>query len=132
MAGVREALQPDTQAQTARQAKKDLATVDRHIANLTEAIALASGPLPALVAKLHERQQRRDALLASLSAADSRATIDLRLVEKQVRAKLDDWRALLTRNVQTARKFFRDVLDEPITVTPQGEGFRFAGRADLG
>ncbi|MGH9257758.1 MAG: DUF5131 family protein [Vicinamibacterales bacterium] len=132
MAGVREALQPDAQATMAQRMKKDLAAVERQIANLTDAIALASSPLPPLVTKLHERRQRRDDLLASIAAADSRATVDLRLIERQVRAKLDDWRSLRTRNVQTARTLFRDVLDAPITVTPEHGGFRFEGRADMG
>ena len=132
MAGVRAALQPATQAQMAQRAKKDLAAVDRQIANLTNAIALASSALPSLVAKLHEQQQRRDALLASIAGAESRADVDLRLLERQIKAKLDDWQNLLTRNVQTARKFLRDALDAPIKVTPEHEGFRFEGRADLG
>jgi hypothetical protein len=82
MAGVRDALQPATQAEMARRAKKDLAAVDRQIGNLTDGIALASGALPSLVAKLHEQQQRREALLASIAGAESRADVDLQRADR--------------------------------------------------
>ena len=49
-----------------------------------------------------------------------------------IRAKIDDCCAMLARNVPTARKLLRDALDEPIKVTPENGGFRFAGRADMG
>lgn len=74
------------------------------------------------------------ALRQALDHADIRSAsrIDLRLIEQQVRKKLDEWRAVLTRNVTDARVLLRDVLEGPITFTPIDEGFRFSGRADLG
>lgn len=131
IAGIREALQPETQQRTARSHKVELAAVERELDRLTEAIA-AGGPLASLVAKVQARQTKRDELLTAIAAAEAVGCVDLGLIERQVRAKLDDWRSLLTRNVADGRKLFREVLEGPIRFAPVDGGFRFEGRADAG
>jgi hypothetical protein len=80
-----------------------------------------------------KRHAKRDELLAAIAAeAADGSRVDLRLIEQQVRKKLDEWRAVLTRNVADARALLRDVLEGPITFAPMDDGFRFEGRADVG
>ena len=44
--------------------------------------------------------------------------VDLRAVERQARQVMIDWRGLLERNVQKARRVLREVLLTPIVFTP--------------
>ena len=61
---------------------------------------------------------------------------DWRLVERQVRVKLDDWRGLLARNSTDARPVLQELLEAPLQITPIVEerqrGFRFEGAVKVG
>ena len=50
---------------------------------------------------------------------------------RHVRAKLADWRGLLTENVQDGRTLLRHVLAGPIRFTPAGRQFLFEGLAAM-
>jgi len=61
--------------------------------------------------------------------------IDRVALERRVRAKLADWRGLLTRDVATGNATLRTLLAEPIRFTPVRDGrrvgYRFEGRIAL-
>jgi hypothetical protein len=56
-------------------------------------------------------------------------------LEARIREKLEDWRGLLTRNVQTGREVLRLLLVEPLRFTPvvdeHRRGFSFRGSIAL-
>jgi hypothetical protein len=61
------------------------------------------------------------------------STVNLGALERDVRAKLGDWRGLLTRDTQDGRRLLREVLDGPIRFTPADDrAFHFNGCAALG
>ncbi len=53
-------------------------------------------------------------------------------IEATVRGKLDEWRALLTRQTQDGRELLRQVLQGPLRFAPEGQMYRFFGKAALG
>jgi hypothetical protein len=61
--------------------------------------------------------------------------IDPKALERRVRAKLDDWRGLLTRNLATGRGVLRNLLVGPLRFTPVVEerrrGYPFEGAVGL-
>jgi hypothetical protein len=65
-----------------------------------------------------------------------RPRIDWRLLERQARQRLREWRALLQRQVSHARELLREILVAPIRFTPfttgARRGYRFEGEASLG
>ena len=85
-------------AQDARQGiEKRLATVERDLERLTAAVT-AGGELSTLVTAIKERESAREALRLELRAIDmagKAATLDLKAVECDLRAKLDEWKAVL-------------------------------------
>jgi hypothetical protein len=46
------------------------------------------------------------------------APLDLRRGERELRARLDDWRGLLRRHVAQGRQILRKLLETPLTFTP--------------
>jgi hypothetical protein len=56
-------------------------------------------------------------------------------IEQRLRAKLADWRGLLTRNVESGREVLRTLLVGPLRFTPvidgQRRGYRFTGAIAL-
>jgi hypothetical protein len=131
--GVLEAMHPAATSRRAEQHREELGKLDREIGRLTEAIAASgSESLPALLAALKARQQRRDAIAPMLDNAASINRIDRRVIVAAAREKLSSWRSLLTRNVQDGRELLRQVLAGPIRFTPEGRIYRFDGRARLG
>ena len=57
-----------------------------------------------------------------LFAAEQARGFDLRRVEQDLRAKLADWRRLLSRNVAQARQALRSLVPERLTFIPEAEG----------
>jgi hypothetical protein len=129
MKGSKEAIGSVTQwpTQSAR------ATIEREISNLSRAIA-AGGPLEPLLVELKDRQQRRDDTIATLAARESveRRRVNRTLVERHVRQRVADWRALLTTHVADGRQLLREVLAGPIRFAPDDETYRFEGEAAMG
>ena len=68
--GVFEAMRPTTMSKNVDTLRGELKSLDRKIANLTEAIENGAAVAP-LVAKLTARQSERDALLAEICGADA-------------------------------------------------------------
>ena len=131
--GVIAELSPISRKRTIAQQRKDVAQVDREIANLTKAIA-AGGPLDPLVTELKARQERRDELVTAIEAADGVDVrrFDRKVVEHRVRQELTQWRSLLTANVADGRQLLREVLVGPVRFTPDGDAYRFEGEAAIG
>jgi hypothetical protein len=51
--------------------------------------------------------------------------IDIKSVEKRVRARLSDWRGRLTRQTQDGRQLLRELLAAPLKFTPEDRQYRF-------
>jgi hypothetical protein len=134
LSSVFDALADDGPAKDAARLREELATTNREADRLTEAIA-AGGRMDALLTALRERQGRRDELERLLAASADRPTSRLgrAAIERRVRRQLEEWRSLLTRQVQDGRQLFREVLEGPIRFWPiEGQrAFRFEGKADL-
>ncbi len=76
------------------------------LARLTEAL-VSGGNLPSIVAAIAEREAQRSRAqqeFAALDQVEQARGFDLRRVEQDLRAKLADWRGLLSRNVAQARQ----------------------------
>jgi chorismate mutase len=126
-------LTPDAQESTLAALQADLRRVDLAIGNLTAAIE-QGGAMPALVAKLAERQTEREGVVAAIAAAKAvdQLAVDRQAVERQVRAKVADWQGLLTRQVEDGRQLLRELLDGPLRFTPEGKDYRFEGTVKTG
>lgn len=58
--------------------------------------------------------------------------LNRKTVERIVRERLKDWRALLTNNVQDGRELLRRTLAGPLRFTPEKQGYRFEGKRRSG
>ncbi|MEE8191631.1 MAG: recombinase family protein, partial [Gemmatimonadales bacterium] len=117
-----EGLKPlrDDAASRRQQLHTTLGELGSEVERLTTAIA-RGGELPSLLVALQERETRRAALRAEqddLAALDRTTHIDPRLLEADIRARVQDWRGLLTRQTTHARRLLRTLLDGPMIFTP--------------
>ncbi len=97
-----------------------LGELESEVERLTTAIA-RGGELPGLLAALQDRETRRATLRAEqddLAALDRTTHIDTRLLEADIRTRVQDWRGLLTRQTTHARRLLRTLLDGPMIFTP--------------
>jgi hypothetical protein len=119
-------LQPKTVTANVGALRTELRTLDKKIANLTDAIENGAAVAP-LVAKLQARQTERDELLAAIGAAEAvrQITVDRPAVERRVLDLVTKWQALLSANVADGRQALREVLDGPIRFAPDGKQYRF-------
>ena len=113
-----------------------LQTVNEELARLAAAIA-GGGELPSLLAAGGERERQRARLeqeVDSLDGLEDVAQLDVRRIEKDLRAKVKDWRGLLRRQVPVSRQIVTKLLDDRLVFTPRPENrsYEFAGRATLG
>ena len=92
------------------------------IANLTAAIAVGGAGTPqALVQAVREREEAVAALVARLRAlrvAPEVISLETRRMEREARARLTDFRGLLDRNRDGARKVLDALLETPLKFTP--------------
>ena len=80
--------------------------MDRELGRLAAAI-VAGGELEPLILTLKQREAERDKLrreLAALDRAGKAAHLDPKAVERELRAKLADWRTLLRKHIPQARQ----------------------------
>ncbi len=131
IAGVIEALRPVAGIDPETAAAAELVIIDREIARLTEAIVMG-GELQPLVVALQARQARRAEVLAVRRPAQHPGAFNRRTLERGFRARLEDWRGLLTRNVQDGRSLLRQLLSGPLRFTPENGAYRFEGEASIG
>jgi hypothetical protein len=119
-----EELSPERRDDDVQELERELAAVREECERLAVAIG-RGGPLDALVSRLSERQARQDAIGEALRARQ-RVTpaITLEGLQPRLRAKLEDWRALLRRNVVSGREILRTLLVGPLRFTPINDGRR--------
>jgi len=133
IAGVKDAMKPANITRENATRKREIASLEQEIGRLTEAIASSSTPVPTLLEALQTRQRRRDELIGIVeSFAPTAKRTDVRAIETAVRDKLAAWRSLLTRQTQDGRQLLREILEGPIRFMPDGEMYRFHGKAALG
>ena len=97
--------------------------LDSELARLTAAIA-SGGDLPALLVAVKERQGRRERCEQMLIELDAKSRIgrsDLSRLEREIRHRLADWRAMLRREIPEAREILRNLVVGRIVFTPRPE-----------
>ncbi|CAN5882142.1 hypothetical protein BH18ACI5_BH18ACI5_17210 [soil metagenome] len=117
-------LAPERQERQRHDLEVELGAVRSECDRLAEAIG-RGGPLDALIERLAERQAQRERIEGQLAAwAAQRPRVSVAALERQLRAKLDDWRGLLRRNVAEGRGVLRSLLVGPLRFTPIREDRR--------
>jgi hypothetical protein len=130
-----EELSPRRQDVAHAKLERELLDVRAECERLAEAIGRGA-PLDALLERLAARQARRVELEGVLlAAAHTVAPTAGPALEQRLRAKLADWRGLLTRNVESGRDVLRALLVGPLNFTPVIEarrrGYAFEGAIAL-
>jgi site-specific DNA recombinase len=130
-----EELSPQRQQQAYVALERELGTVRAECERLAEAIG-RGGPLDALLERLRRRQERQQELEMLLAGHQTiAAPVAGARLEQRLRAKLVDWRGLLTRNAETGREVLRTLLVGPLRFTPVNEsrrvGYAFEGSIAL-
>jgi hypothetical protein len=120
-----EELGPWRNAERLARIEAELAALDGEHAELMEAVRRGGDVdlLARLVGRLQALQARRQALTTARPSGGSiarQAAPDA--LERRVRAKLADWRGLLTRNVESGREVLRALLVEPLRFEPVIDG----------
>jgi site-specific DNA recombinase len=132
--GVLKAMDPKVMTTTADKHRAELASLEREIARLTEAIAIG-GDMPTLLAAMKARQTRQDGLRRAIAGLDDGQPhrIDRRVLERQMRERLARWTSMLTSHVDDGRTLFREILVGPIRFTPDKESgtYSFEGIAAI-
>ena len=109
--------------------------VEGELAHLVKAVA-AGGRLASLVAAMKEREQQRGQLLlqaVSLHRLRDVGHLDVKRIERDLRARVKEWRALLGRQVPVARQIVRKLLDGRLVFTAREDRtYEFNGRVSLG
>ena len=129
-----EEFSPRRQAVAHGKLERELLDVCAECERFAEAIG-RGGPLDALLERLTARQARRVEIDAMLAAARPVAPAAGPALEQRLRAKLADWRELLTRNVESGRDVLRALLVGPLNFTPvidaRRRGYAFEGAIAL-
>ena len=119
-----EELSPATTERQRATLEQELGDVRAECGRLAEAIG-RGGPLDALVTRLAEQQARQQAIEREMMLRQgTAANVSLQGLEARLRAKLANWRALLTRNVKEGREVLRTLLIGPLRFTPTADGRR--------
>src|SRR5262249_3796557 len=119
-------------ATTPKDLRAKLATLDRELTRLTEAIKLGTRTVPLLVKELETAQRSRDAISALLAPAPARPRLDQTALRLEVEERLADWQGALRRNRPQGRQLLRKLLEGRLRFTPGPEGVIFEGRCSLG
>ena len=116
----------------------ELIKVGEELARLTAAIA-TGGDLPALLEAVREREHRRRRFQAELMSVEGlvrASALDLRRLERAIRERFDDWRGLMEREVDRARRALTATLTGRLIFTAHNEGdaryYEFVGRWSIG
>jgi len=118
------------------QLRRELATIERELSRLTDAVAGGAGAIPVLVERMQQAETKRRAVVAELQQVRQRRPAPVwRDIEKRLRTTFADWQARLRKDVAGARELLRQALTGPIRFTPAVErGYhviRFEGRVCL-
>jgi recombinase-like zinc beta ribbon protein len=111
-----------------------LVALEEELARLA-AIA-AGGHLPALLEALQDRDRRRAHVREQLDRLNGLRQVtdfDVPQVERELRAKLADWRGLLQRHAPLSRQILANLLDGRLVFTPRPDRtYEFAGKVQFG
>ncbi len=115
---------------------REMRRLDGELSRLTAAVA-SGGDLPALLAALKERQAQRERCERALIELDATARIgrhEIPRLEREIRHRLADWRAMLRREVPEAREILRNLVVGRIAFKPRPEArvYEFSGRGSFG
>ena len=128
-------LRPDSDDSRRADILAEIHRLDSELARLTAAIA-SGGDLPALLAAVKERQDRRERweMLIELDAMSRIGRSELSCLEREIRHRLADWRAMLRREVPEARELLRNLIVGRVAFTPRPETrvYEFSGRGSFG
>jgi hypothetical protein len=130
-------LRPGTPAERRRdEILAEIRRLDAELSRLTAAIA-SGGDLPALLAALKERQAQRARCERASIELDATGRIgrgELPRLEREIRHRLADWRAMLRREVPEAREILRNLVVGRIVFKPRPEArvYEFSGRGSFG
>jgi lipopolysaccharide biosynthesis regulator YciM len=95
-----------------------LTNVEKALARLTAAVA-AGGDVPALVDAIKVQDGQRRALERRLEALQRPPVAFDRVLERRLRAAVDEWRDVLGRQVAQARQIVTKLLQNRLTFTPE-------------
>jgi site-specific DNA recombinase len=127
--------QADTLAAGRAALEAQLRAADEEATRLVAAIT-AGGELPSLLAALRERERQRTALqqqLASLDGLREVSGMDTGRIEKALRTRVKDWRALLGRQAPIARQIVTKLVDGRLLFTPHDDrSYTFTGQVSVG
>jgi hypothetical protein len=122
---------PDDQAAS----RKQLATVERELERLSEAIALSDAPVRALVERMSRAEATRQQLVERLSVSRDTAQPVWSDLERRVSRNLSALRERFSGGIVEARAGLRALLTGPIMFTPcvvRGyQAIQFSGRLGL-
>jgi site-specific DNA recombinase len=111
--------------------RRELASVERELGNLTTAVA-TGGDVRTLVAAMRDREARRQTILADLNIIEHGTTPDPKAVLADLRSRLADYRALLHDEAPKARGLLKRLIVDRLRMEPSRGGFyRFTGTGTL-
>ncbi len=118
--------------------RAEFVRLDEELARLADAIA-SGGDVPALLAAIRDREERRRRLHAERASFDSLvrvSALDLRRLERSIRERFAEWHGFMAREPDHARVILGSVLVERFRFTPHTERprryYEFVGRWSIG
>ena len=113
--------------------ERQVAALDEEIGRLVEAVA--AGGSSSLGAAIREREARRAGLVEQQQNQRAVPPFNPKTIRQDLTAKLADWRSLLKRQREPARKLLDLVLYGRLVLTPksdkQGPYYEFRGKGSL-
>ena len=113
----------------------ELASVKAELARCVELAAAGGGEIPAVLAAIRQREQRRNALEAELAhcrAQDRGPKLDRATIRAELRARLAEWRDLLRTYAVEGQRLLRTLIDGRLNLTPVDRTYyRFEGVGTL-
>jgi site-specific DNA recombinase len=119
--------------------EKQVAKITQELRRLTKALATTDDAPHAVLEEVRVREKARmelDARLQALRAAPGALELEVRRLEREARKRASEFRRLLRRNPDEARKAVEALLDGPLKAetvdTPEGRRFHITGAAVVG
>lgn len=92
--------------------------------------------MSSLVAAMKEREEQRDSLRQQAASVDQLSNVghlDVKRIEKDLRARVKEWRGLLGRQVPIARQIVTKLLAGRLLFTARADrSYEFTSRVSLG
>ncbi len=103
-----------------------LAHAESALARLTQAVA-EGGSVPALVQAIRDQERRHQTIRAELAELDRPRVVPMKVSQLKdlLRAKAEEWQALLREHTPIARQMVRKLVEGRIVFTPEREARRY-------